>query len=682
MKPIRALSLTLLIVFYGMPLPVLAQGTPETFTLTEGTSGEVYRANIETILREKYRLRIETAASSSILQWAFVSGDMPSGLTLRTDGLIIGIPNVSESQILRFRAKVFDAAEPKHVPLVLYFSLSINVPSLKLTKITAPRLTIMRGGELANDNSEANHTTTIGERVSTEATSPGPTRSPAYRTTGDPIDDASGTSAVVQNTSCTGCDTTSCPICIPQTSDPQKTIIIDARGGSVTGSRKYKKGQHAQILIINKNPYIRAYTTKIDEKTVEETALNTFLPLLGSIIADQLKETPKEKVNNAEVANAQKAAPDPGCPTGSEVDFLTALKDRATTQEAALKGSYDALAARHKVVAANYKTGVDTLSNPQNSCQVLYCTSLSLRSQLEQRVSDASIKEVQDASDGLKNLANTLKQETELMRRQYQTCSSQLLNEYGVLADGLLSRANEVETSLNKVKDDNKKFEKAAEAINQATGDSRNFAEVYEIPEKRSTDIATVTLSAKNLKGLGGEPEGKSADIASVEVQFGEAPYFALSGGIATSTLEKTEYQRVQGFATNRQGQVTGTQITSIVGVKEDSSTRITPILILHGRLYRPSVESLFSGLHWSLGITGKNDNKGTDIEYLIGPSASFLNDKLFFTVGAYAGKRQTLDGNLFPGAEVPKDLAEIPVHKNYHWKLGFGLTYRLPLPK
>jgi hypothetical protein len=103
-------------------------------------------------------------------------------------------------------------------------------------------------------------------------------------------------------------------------------------------------------------------------------------------------------------------------------------------------------------------------------------------------------------------------------------------------------------------------------------------------------------------------------------------------------------------------------------------------MLMLHGRLYRPDEEKWgFSGLHWSLGITGKNDNKGTDIEYLVGPSASFLNDQLFLTVGGYAGKQQALDGNLFPGAEVPKDLAEIPVHKNYHWKLGFALTYKLP---
>jgi hypothetical protein len=489
MKPIRGLFLILMIGFYGMPLSVNAQDYPETFKLPDSVSGEAYQANIERVLRDEYRVRIETAASSSILQWAFLDGDMPSGLTLRTNGLIVGIPNASETQTLRFRAKVFDVSERNSEPLVVCFSLSTRVPRLRLTKLT-PTLSFTKEEGSANSDSEGSQTVTIGERVSNEAMNQRSARSPVHRTTSRvAFDDASGTSAVVQNPSCAGCDRTSCPTCVPQTNDSKKTILIDARAGSVTGSRKYKKGEHAQILIINKNPYIRTYTTKIDEKTVEETALNTFLPLLGTIIADQLKEAPKEKVNNADAAEAQKATPDPACPNGSEIDFLKALKDRAVAQESSLKDSYDALAVRHKVVAVNYKTGVASLSNPQASCQILYCTSFSLHSQLEQRVGDASIKDVQDVSEGLKNLANTLKQETELMRRKYPTCSSQVLNEYGVLADGLLSRANEVETNLGKVKADNKKFEKALDAIDRATGDSRNFAEAHEIPQKRSTDI-------------------------------------------------------------------------------------------------------------------------------------------------------------------------------------------------
>ena len=81
-----------------------------------------------------------------------------------------------------------------------------------------------------------------------------------------------------------------------------------------------------------------------------------------------------------------------------------------------------------------------------------------------------------------------------------------------------------------------------------------------------------------------------------------------------------------------------------------------------------------------SLGITAKNDNKGADLEYLVGPSFSFLEDKLFLTLGGYAGRQQKLEGDLFPRAAIPSDLAELPIRKNYKWSFGVALTYKIPI--
>lgn len=699
MKTAQAFALILLVTLYGLPLTANADTPPLTLALPEARASEVYSADIEAVLRMKYRLKIETAARTSILQWTFVDGELPPGLMVRSNGTVAGTPRASRNEAYRFRVQVVDIADNNPEPLFLDVSVLIASPRLRLTKISAPTLAPV-DEEVAPGNRMA-----VGERVSVETGSlPGRSASAAngggdasgresYGSTDSAVTFGGGVApgaapAPVQ--SCAECSTSSCPFCLPQTDASKPVITIDARGGAAKGGRKFKKGQEAQVVVTNKNPYIRAYTTKIDEKTVEETALNTFLPLLGPFIADQFKEASGEdaKKTAADAKSvAEKSAGDKAaaaiCPDEAEIAVLERFKDRALTEQTALKRSYDDLARDHKDVAGNYKKGVEALSNPQASCDVLYCTSLSLRTQMESRVSDARIKATQDISTRLKNYANTLKDETEFMRRNHPACTAQFLNEFSVLADGLLSRAAEADAALNKVREDNKNFDKAVETINVATRDARNFAEVHVIPQKRSTDIATVTLSAKKLKSLGGEPEGESSEIAKVEVQFGDAPYFAVSGGLAASTLRRIEYQRVQGFATNRQGEITGTELTSVAGVKEDSSTRISPLVMLHGRLYRPKVETFgFSGLHWSLGVTGKNDNKGTDIEYLVGPSASFLDDKLFFTVGGYAGKQQTLAGNLFPGAEVPKDLAEIPVNKNYHWKIGFGLTYKLPVFK
>jgi hypothetical protein len=80
--------------------------------------------------------------------------------------------------------------------------------------------------------------------------------------------------------------------------------------------------------------------------------------------------------------------------------------------------------------------------------------------------------------------------------------------------------------------------------------------------------------------------------------------------------------------------------------------------------------------LYVSLGITSKNDKQCTDVEYLVGPSLGLLEHRLFFTAGAYAGKKQALEGNLYPGAPVPSSLAEIPVRKDWRWSIGFAISY------
>jgi hypothetical protein len=90
----------------------------------------------------------------------------------------------------------------------------------------------------------------------------------------------------------------------------------------------------------------------------------------------------------------------------------------------------------------------------------------------------------------------------------------------------------------------------------------------------------------------------------------------------------------------------------------------------------------MIDGVYMSLGITAKNDNKGTDVEFLLGPSVSMFDRNMFFTVGGYAGKQQKLTGGLFEGFAVPTSVDELPIQKNYRWHLGFAVSYRLPVNK
>ena len=153
---------------------------------------------------------------------------------------------------------------------------------------------------------------------------------------------------------------------------------------------------------------------------------------------------------------------------------------------------------------------------------------------------------------------------------------------------------------------------------------------------------------------------------------------FEVSAGMAFSGLDRQEFKPVLGYPRNAQGEfidpetgntTTTPKLTQVVGFTEQSSRRFAPMALLHYRM--PFHRNVFL----SAGITGKNDDYGLNLEYLLGPSVLYKN--LFFTFGGYAGKQQKLAGDLYQGAPVEGDFA---VRKDYKWSWGFSFTYKIPL--
>ena len=83
-----------------------------------------------------------------------------------------------------------------------------------------------------------------------------------------------------------------------------------------------------------------------------------------------------------------------------------------------------------------------------------------------------------------------------------------------------------------------------------------------------------------------------------------------------------------------------------------------------------------------SLGITGKHDDN-VDLEYLIGPSVSFLNDRALFTFGAYGGLTQNLVSDVKVGDAIPDSLGDAQFfRKTLTWKPGFSFSYAISRTK
>lgn len=146
---------------------------------------------------------------------------------------------------------------------------------------------------------------------------------------------------------------------------------------------------------------------------------------------------------------------------------------------------------------------------------------------------------------------------------------------------------------------------------------------------------------------------------------------------MAYGFLERPDIKPILGFERNRQGELVPNQTapTTVVGLVDNSERRIGPMLMLTNRLTNRPDNNLF----FSVGITGTADSTGTNIEYLFGPSLNVLDRRVFLTYGLYGGRVQRLNEDPFFGLKVPDSTtADKLVRKDFIWKSGFGITYKI----
>jgi hypothetical protein len=681
MKSMRALSICFLLVLYGTPLPVRADALSETFALPDAQAAAVYRMSIEKVLGERYGLRLETGRRTSVFRWAFTDGEMPPGVTLRPSGVVAGVPRSPREQPYNFRIRVVDVAVGSEA-LVLNFSLKVNATSIRLSRINAPRL-VPAAAEAPGDfgvqaapieatgpteaqrekvsvlitpmlfqSSKgvefpqlASRTPTLDVLTRAEALKE-PTPRTTYVTT-----EAVSPVMVMPTAAAVSCSVVCNPTPAP---DATKDYIIDAIAGTTRGKTKFGRGDRVRIIVINKNPFLYDYKITIQETPVAEPALAAFLDLLpiggGTFLT--AKPTPTPPQANAPVSLA-------ACPFKLEEQKLSA-------DEEVVKAELAAQTADFNKTQTIYQNSKDVLTNPGVQCPQLCTEADTLRSNLNNYLSDIlpdrkatiGFKTFEEHVQDFEKRANKLKAKTE----DDNDCKLE-----SKLADHYLKVAGELQAKLKVLRDGRKVFADMVKSIGVVFSTANAFYDVY---ERGDFDVPT-DVSIKIERKAKTQADSDFAKLVDTKLNFGGGPRFTLAGGLVVSPLAKTEYERVPA--------VVNGQTVSIVGFKESSNSRILPLLMLHGRLFSRPNWKYVSGIHMSLGLTAKPDNEGTDAEFLIGPSISFIEERLFFTFGGYAGRKQELEGNLSPGQQIPADFGnELPISKHYVWKPGFALTYKI----
>jgi hypothetical protein len=164
----------LLLLISVLPLSlstVWAQEVPQEFNLPVARLGEDYRVEVEGVLRDKYRLKIDAGRPDAVVQWAMSSGEMPAGLSIRTDGTIVGNAKDAHPGSYKFSLKAVDMAV-RDEPLELRFSIEIKAARLRLTQIEGPRLAPVDAPATAVLNHASAPTSTIDPATPTSSKLP------------------------------------------------------------------------------------------------------------------------------------------------------------------------------------------------------------------------------------------------------------------------------------------------------------------------------------------------------------------------------------------------------------------------------------------------------------------------------------------------------------------------------
>lgn len=449
----------------------------------------------------------------------------------------------------------------------------------------------------------------------------------------------------------------SCPSCLPDPQpDEKKDFIISARTGETSGKTRFGRTDRARIIVKDKNPFLYEYKVTLKAVPILEPAIATFFgnfPFLAESVkekkADEKKEFACPALNNLEATNTALDAED----NAADPNSLRSLY-------AEHKRAYDE-------TARKFKEAQDVLYSPNASCPALCTTATNIRATLQ--AYKPNLDDLNKRITRFRNRATLFQDDVSQLQQGggvAGSCTTRL-RELARLAADYLRIADDLEKGVAAITNGKKTFDAAVKTINDVFANPNAFYQVYTRgPFSTPTDIE-VTVERRDLR----QTDSKFAKLGETEtINFGGGARFAIAGGVVASPFETVTYKRVPAIIDGRS--------TTIIGEENSSNSRILPILVLHGRLFEMSNTRYISGVHLSLGITAKPNDTGTNVEWLVGPSLSFIEERLFLTFGGYAGRRQQLQGNLAPGQELPAEFKDdIPINNRLVWKPGFALTYK-----
>lgn len=500
-------------------------------------------------------------------------------------------------------------------------------------------------------------------------------------------------------------------------------------------------GETGRVSVVHTNPFLYEYKISVEQEELVSSALSDFIDILlppalrgvgRAAAAAEARSATTVRGNLAEIEKRLNQISYPNS-RDSECLALAAMKnDVVEIQKRLDPKEFALIIAPPPADVLNLTNRVTEIRDEQAdaylTCTRAYDMNEALR-QFQPAVYVNSLKAVQVKLDDLKTLVDDLlslvKQysEDELLKTKQVRCSGfDCVGQFKAYAETVEIVVNRYERTVNERLQTAQALEALLDMTNKMKGKEGIFARTFEIIKKFELSEATVSITRVRIEPseerdnvaaqsnsarertaptrrdnpFDNPPAGNGNHDEKVEkkeekpkdkdeseppkpvpgdinqsVQIGR-PRFLVSGGLVYSPLPRQTFTTTTGFTRDAQGNPIGDGNKSIVGFDENSPRRLMPMVFLNSRIasFKPA------SIYFTLGVTAKHD-RDIDVEYLLGPSVSMLNERAMFTFGAYAGKTSALVPDVRVGDEIPDSAGNASLFtKHYTWKPGFSFSY------
>ncbi|MCP3959413.1 MAG: hypothetical protein GY719_16305 [bacterium] len=464
---------------------------------------------------------------------------------------------------------------------------------------------------------------------------------------------------------------------------------IDLATGRTDGPRVYKPNDQIRILLFNRNP-LRDYDVEIKAVPLPEPALE----LAGTIFEGVAGIIKKDPEAGKKVAPAGVPAPAAGraaltcdqlvsqAAAKSDIDNK---KDAVVAALAELRANFTGYETKIKKAAEDSKAKEAAL-HAKAECLLLVSSFSQYKAALNwpavkaaRTAVDAKAKEL---GDGTKTgLVKELMDGRAVFNGERTAGCKAEFDEAEKPVKAALALARGMQGD---VADGLKKHEPTQKALN--ANDQKMTKLLADTSKFHMTrvvgpylDPTEVTLTAKSKKS--GDKTFPGTPDATAVFSFGGRARFAISVGVAFSSLEGPEYDDITRFELEPSGMRVldddgEPKLGRVLGLVDDSENRVAPLLMLHTRFAEG--KGVFSAYHVSLGLTARVGTASSAVEYLVGVSASLAEERFFITLGGYYGRVETIDEGFWVGALLPSEITELPVRDDREWAPGISLSYKI----